>query len=131
MAKRGRQGEGGGRPAVVFDDAKVAQVEALAAVLSKPQMADYFGISETTLREVEKRQPEVSEAYQKGRGKAIAGVASNLIAQARNGNVSAAIFYLKTQAGWKEEIKQDITSSDGTLKPISIQVVGVDDNSTD
>jgi len=29
------------------------------------------------------------------------------------------------------EVKQDVTSSDGTLKPISIQVVGVDDNSTD
>lgn len=103
MAKRGRQGEGGGRPAVVFSEAQVAQVEALAAVLSKKQLADYFGIGETTLREIEHRQPEVSEAYQKGRGKAIAGVASNLINQARNGNVSAAIFYLKTQAGWKED----------------------------
>jgi len=29
------------------------------------------------------------------------------------------------------EVKQDVTSSDGTLKPISIQVVGVDDNSAD
>lgn len=101
--KNGRQGEGGGRPPVVFDDAKIAQVEALAAVLSKKQLADYFGICENTLREVEQRQPEVSEAYQKGRGKAIAGVGSNLITQARNGNVTAAIFYLKTQAGWKED----------------------------
>jgi len=106
MAKNGRQGEGGGRPPVVFDEAKIAQVEALAAVLSKKQLADYFGICENTLREVEGRQPEVSEAYQKGRGKAIAGVASNLINQARNGNVAAAIFYLKTQAGWKEDSKQ-------------------------
>jgi len=117
MAKRGRQGEGGGRPPVVFDEAKIAQVEALAAVLSKPQMADYFGISETTLREVEKRQPEVSEAYQKGRGKAIAGVGSNLIAQARAGNVSAAIFYLKTQAGWREKSELDLTSTDGSMTP--------------
>jgi len=106
MAKNGRQGEGGGRPPVVFDDAKVAQVEALAAVLSKKQLADYFGICENTLREVENRQPEVSEAYQKGRGKAIAGVGSNLLTQARNGNVAAAIFYLKTQAGWKEDTQQ-------------------------
>lgn len=108
MAKKGRQGEGGGRPAVVFDEGQIAQVEALAAVLSKSQMADYFGIGETTLREVEKRQPEVSVAYQKGRGKAIAGVGSNLIAQARSGNVSAAIFYLKTQAGWKEDTQERI-----------------------
>ena len=102
MAKLGNQGDGGGRPKVVFDESQIAQVEALAAVLNRKQMADYFGIGETTLREIEIRQPEVSDAYKKGRGKAIAGVASNLINQARNGNVSAAIFYLKTQAGWKE-----------------------------
>ena len=103
MAKNGRQGEGGGRPKVEFNAERIAQVEALAAVLSKGQMADYFGISETTLREIERRQPEVSDAYKKGRGKAIAGVGSNLISQARSGNVAAAIFYLKTQAGWKED----------------------------
>jgi len=101
--KRGKQGEGGGRPKVVFDEGQVAQVEALAAVLSKKQIADYFGIDENTFRAVEERQTEVFQAYQKGRGKAIAGVASNLIAQARKGNVSAAIFYLKTQAGWRED----------------------------
>lgn len=106
--KNGKQGEGGGRPAVVFDEGQIAQVEALAAVLTKSQMADYFGIGETTLREIEKRQPEVSVAYQKGRGRAIAGVGSNLIAQARSGNVSAAIFYLKTQAGWKEDTQERV-----------------------
>lgn len=115
--KNGRQGEGGGRPPVVFDDAKVAQVEALAAVLSKKQLADYFGICENTLREVENRQPEVSEAYQKGRGKAIAGVGSNLLTQARNGNVAAAIFYLKTQAGWKEDHTEE-----RELPPIVVNV---------
>jgi len=103
VAKRGRQGEGGGRPIASFDKAQVAQVEALAAVLSKGQMADYFGISENTFRAIEERQPEVFEAYQKGRGKAIASVGSNLISQARKGNTSATIFYLKTQAGWREE----------------------------
>ncbi len=102
MSKKGQQGEGGGRPTVVFDLQQVAQVEALAAVLNKAQLADYFNICENTLREVEARQPEVFEAYKRGRSKAIAGVGSNLIAQARKGNITAAIFYLKTQAGWKE-----------------------------
>lgn len=97
------QGEGGGRPIVEFDASQVAQVEALAAVLNKKQIADYFCICENTLRAVEERQPEVFEAYQKGRSKAIAGVGSNLIQQAKRGNVAAAIFYLKTQAGWKED----------------------------
>lgn len=103
MAKIGNQGDGGGRDPVVFDEAQIAQVEALSAVLTKGQMADYFGICENTFREVEKRQPEVTEAYKRGKGKAIAGVGSNLISQARKGNVAAAIFYLKTQAGWKED----------------------------
>jgi len=102
MAKIGKQGDGGGRPPVVFDEAQTAQVEALAAVLSKGQMADYFNISETTLREIESRQPEVSDACKRGKAKAIGNVAKNLIQQAQNGNISAAIFYLKTQAGWKE-----------------------------
>ena len=106
--KIGNQGDGGGRPVIVFDEAKTAQVEALAAVLSKGQMADYFGISETTLREVEKRQPEVSDAYKKGRAKAIGNVAKNLIQKANDGNITAAIFYLKTQAGWREEQHQVI-----------------------
>ena len=76
MAKIGNQGDGGGRPPVVFDEAQTAQVEALAAVLSKGQMADYFGISETTLRQIEERQPEVSDAYKRGKAKAIGNVSS-------------------------------------------------------
>lgn len=114
--KNGRQGEGGGRPAVVFDTEQIAQVKALASVLSKGQLADYFGVSENTFREIEKRQPEVSEAYKKGKGNAIASVGSNLINQARNGNVTAAIFYLKTQAGWKESDQTTVsTSTDNTV----------------
>ena len=103
MAKIGNQGDGGGCLIVVFDTTQVAQVEALAAVLSKGQMADYFSIGENTLREVESRQPEVLEAYKRGKAKAIGNVAKNLIGQAQAGNIAAAIFYLKTQAGWKED----------------------------
>ena len=84
--KVGNQGDGGGRPPVVFDEEQTAMVERLAAVLSKGQLADYFGISETTLRAVEARQPEVSDAYKRGKGRAIAGVAGNLINQALPGS---------------------------------------------
>jgi len=127
MAKRGRQGEGGGRPPVVFTEEQVAQVEALAAVLSKAQMADYFNIGENTLRSVEERQPEVFEAYKRGKSKAIAGVASNLLSQARNGNMSAAMFYLKTQGGWRETSRHELTGEDGgpvEIRKIERVVVG-------
>ena len=125
MAKIGNQGDGGGRPPVVFEATQVAQVEALAAVLSKAQMADYFNISETTFREVESRQPEVSDAYKRGKAKAIGNVAKNLIQQAQEGNISAAIFYLKTQAGWKETQTHELTGADGAPLLSGIQVTFV------
>ena len=65
--KIGNQGDGGGRPIVEFTPEQITQLEALAAVLTKGQIADYFSISETTLRAIEDRQPEVSDAYKKGR----------------------------------------------------------------
>jgi len=101
--KQGNQGDGGGRPTIDFTLEQINQLEALAAVLTKGQIADYFGISETTLRAIEERQPEVSDAYKKGRVKQCASMGSNLIQLAKAGNVAANIFYLKTQAGWKEE----------------------------
>jgi len=101
--KQGNQGNGGGRPIVEFTSDQITQVEALAAVLTKGQIADYFNISETTLRAVEERQSEVSDAYKKGRARQYASMGSNLIRLAKAGNVAANIFYLKTQAGWKEE----------------------------
>jgi hypothetical protein len=113
MAKIGKQGDGGGRPPIIFDAVQTAQVEALAAVLSKGQMADYFNISETTFREIEDRQPEVSDAYKRGKAKAIGNVAKNLISQAQAGNITAAIFYLKTQAGWKETQTHEVSGPEG------------------
>lgn len=121
MAKIGNQGDGGGRPPVVFSPEDVIQVEALAAVLSKRQMADYFGISEKTFREIEGRQPEVSSAYKKGKGKAIATVGQSLVQQAMDGSTSAAIFYMKTQAGWRET--DEATQQ---REPITINIVKPD-----
>ena len=100
--KNGRQGEGGGKPPIVFTHDQVVELKALAAVLTKGQIADFFGISETTLRAIEARQPEVSDAYKKGRVKQVSDMGSNLVRLAKEGNVAANIFYLKVQGGWQE-----------------------------
>tara|TARA_R110001632_G_scaffold110749_1_gene221386 strand:- start:860 stop:1243 length:384 start_codon:yes stop_codon:yes gene_type:complete len=117
--KNGRQGEGGGQPPIVFTDDQVIELKALAAVLTKGQIADYFGISETTLRAIESRQPEVLDAYKKGRVRQIADMGNNLVQLAMDGNVAANIFYLKTQGqqAWQEnqaEVKE--------IPPINIVV---------
>jgi hypothetical protein len=100
--KNGKQGDGGGQPPIVFTHDQVVELKALAAVLTKGQIADYFGISETTLRAIESRQPEVLDAYKKGRVKQISNMGSNLVRLATEGNVAANIFYLKVQGGWQE-----------------------------
>lgn len=118
--KRGKQGDGGGRPMIIFDEAQIAQVEALAAVMSKRQLCDYMSVGETTFREIEGRQPEVSDAYKRGKAKAIGSIGQSLIQQAKNGNIAAAIFYLKTQAGWRE------TDIELSSQNITLQIVKPD-----
>ena len=93
----------GGRPIKELTEIDAIQVEALAAVCTKSQMAAYFGMTEKTFRAVEERQPEVSTAYRTGRAKGIANIGSVLYEKALSGDIRAVQFYLKTQAGWTEK----------------------------
>ena len=92
----------GGRPKRVLNAEEIEEVGTLAAVLNIEQISDYFGISSTTFNEIKNRQPEVSVAYKRGKAKAIQLVAGSLLSNAKEGNTTAQIFYLKTQAGWSE-----------------------------
>lgn len=107
----------GGRPPFTFNEEQIVQIEALGAVLSLAQVADYFGIALNTFHAACERQPEVFERYKKGQTKAIGSVAQSLLTQAREGNLTAAIFYLKTRAGWRETQVVDNVSSDGSMTP--------------
>lgn len=102
----------GGRPKTVLTDEQIAQVEALAAYLSIQDIAYFFDISERGFFDIKNRDPRVEEAYKKGKAKAVSFVASklmNIIREEENTptKLSAIIFYLKTQAGWTTEPKQD------------------------
>tara|TARA_R110000744_G_scaffold175749_14_gene294572 strand:- start:658 stop:1038 length:381 start_codon:yes stop_codon:yes gene_type:complete len=120
--KKGNQGDGGGRPAVELTGDQLIELKALATVLNKAQVADYFGICENTLRAIEKRQPDVSAAYKKGRVDQVLDMGGNLVQLAKEGNVAANIFYLKTQAGWKESEPeaQEIPAINITVDPRAI-----------
>jgi hypothetical protein len=94
----------------------MGELETLAAVLSTDQIADYFGIGRTTFYRIMQDEPEVAERYARGRAKCIGNVANSLILQAMSGNMNAATFYLKTQAGWREPIEGEAeaeTETDG------------------
>lgn len=107
----------GGRPIIELTDEQVIQVKALAQYLSKEQIADYLGVARSTFDAILERDEQVFIHYKKGKASAIANVAKGLVQQAIEGNMTAAIFYLKTQAGWKETQVVDNTSSDGSMSP--------------
>ncbi len=92
---------------MIFSAQQRAEVETLAAVLTAQQMADYFGIGRTTFFALMDRDPDVAERYKRGRARAVGAVAQSLVAKARAGNVTAMIFYLKTQGGWRETSQID------------------------
>ncbi len=114
------------RPRIELTPEQITQIEALSAVLTQEQTADYLGISRRTFNDILKRDPEVFAQYKKGKAKAIASVASNLVNKARNGDTTASIFYLKTQAGWKEQEAQT-----AELPPINIILAHETDDTTD
>ncbi|AKO97007.1 hypothetical protein MALG_01835 [Marinovum algicola DG 898] len=91
------------RPPITLTEDQVREVETLAALLNQDQIADYLGISRTTFRAICDRDDEVCERYKRGKAKAIAHVANGLLQKARAGDTTSAIFYLKTQAGWREK----------------------------
>ena len=115
-----------GRPEIEITEDQIKEVETLAAVLSTGYIADYFCIGRTTFYALMERKPDISERYKKGRAKAKGAIAGSLIQKARAGELGAQIFYLKTQAGWRETTHLEHTSPDGSMTPTAIERVIID-----
>ena len=90
------------RKPIELTDEQRGEIETLAALLNQDQIADYLGISRTTFRAIMERDPDIGERYKRGKAKAIAHVAKGLLQKARSGDTVSSIFFLKTQAGWRE-----------------------------
>ena len=111
-----------GRPRKTLTDDQIVQVESLAAVLSTDQIADYFGISRATFYRLMDATPVIERRYKAGRSKAIASVASGLLAKARNGDTSSMVFYLKTQAGWRETDSKEVADANNNLANAMLEI---------
>ena len=102
--KRGRpfgsevaSGKKDGRPVFIpTDDQKFLVTMMSSTGVPHERQAKAIGVNSKTLRKYFK------EELQLGRNRAHAEIAGALYKRALDGNVPAQIFYLKTQAGWRE-----------------------------
>lgn len=111
-----------GRPEFEFSDAQVAQVEKLAAMLPMAKIADFFGIHEDTLRTRFMDDKRIFRAYTRGRANVEAAMARSVIVAGTNGDLAAAQFYLRTQAGWSDKQKYEMSGPDGGAIPHALTV---------
>lgn len=80
-------------------DKEVAKVRLYAGLGSTQEnIATLLGKSVDTLT----RNERTADALAAGKAETIAKVAGSLVRKALSGDTTSAIFYLKTQAGWKE-----------------------------
>jgi len=97
-----------GRPQYIKKDNDVKTVEALSiAGVTQKLIAQILKISEPTLRKHFREELDTSKA------RANAVISQALFKNAKDGNVAAQIFWLKTQAGWKERNYHELTGKDG------------------
>lgn len=97
-----------GRPPFVVTEDNTRMVEQMSGMgVPQEQIASIVGCSVDTLFKYFEEQMKL------GKGKANFKVAQTLYQQAVKGNVPAAIFWLKTQAKFKETDKLEITGADG------------------
>jgi len=94
-----------GRPPYKPTDEARARVEQLAAAgIRDEDIALYLGITRPTLDKYYKEELKI------GTIKANAVIANTLYQQAKEGNTTAAIFWLKTRAGWRETQKVEMSA---------------------
>jgi transcriptional regulator with XRE-family HTH domain len=99
------------KPKIQID---LAKVESLAANgLTQEQIASALGISETTLHQRKRDSADFAAAIKRGKAKGIALVTNKLMESIKGGNMTGMIFFLKTQAGWKETNVQEHTGANG------------------
>lgn len=118
MARRGRP----------WVDVDLEEVERLASRgLTHEQVAQCLGIATSTLQSRKKQSAAFAEALTRGRAKGIKEISNKFYEMAMEGNVTAAIFWLKNMAGWSD--RHELTGKDGG--PIEVKetkmltVVGV------
>lgn len=108
LKKNGGKRLGAGRKAFQPSDQQREQVTAMSGYgVPQDQIAALIGISYETLHKYFK------DELIRGKAKANYKVGKTLWSQATNGNTAAAIWWSKSQMGWKDSTKVELTGENG------------------
>lgn len=89
-------------------DKILQEVEALSGRgLTVALIQNYYGISSHTWKNRCNENEELRRSFLRGKAKQIVHVSGKLIEQINAGSTQATIFYLKTQAQWRDESLQE------------------------
>jgi hypothetical protein len=92
-----------GRPPIAVTDAAISRIEEAAGLgYTLHQIAVLIDVSDSTLDRW-LVHPRIKRAYERGRLIALGKVSGTLFNLACDGDVVAAIFYLKSQFGWTDK----------------------------
>lgn len=89
----------------VFDfsrEGELEKLEELAPRLTATQLATFFGVGRSVFFDGLKRNPTATILYQKAKMQNVSDIAGNLIQKARDGDIGAMVFFLKTRGAWSE-----------------------------
>jgi len=100
------------------------EIEILAGRgLTNEMIYSYYGLPRSFWFEAKITNPDIEKACLKGKAKTISMVSGKLMEKIRQGNLTAIIFYLKTQARWSEHSTVGIEKEDSSANaPLTITV---------
>ena len=98
------------------------EVTRLASLgLTQEQIAASLGISARTLESRKAESAEFADAIKAGQAQGISEIANALWTNAKNGNVTAQIFFLKARAKWKDKHEGEPEEGD-EAQPTAVNV---------
>jgi hypothetical protein len=91
-----------------FPEVDLNEIEMLASVgMTTKQIADALGVQPGTFGRMQKNDPVITEAVERGVARGVKMVTDSLFQNALKGNVAAQIFFLKNKAGWQDRQELD------------------------
>ena len=118
-----------GRKLIEITPDMIAQAKTMAAAgCNDKQIYQALGMSHDTFYKKKKNITEFSDAIDQSRAQGIAVIANAHYQAARNGNIKAQQFFLKTRAGFHETQQHQMLDESGERSKWEVKFVNADSN---